>query len=186
EIKYNWVKADYLSIINALGNIQCTELFNNNEINTNTEIFYNILYFFIKKFTPTYVSYKSSFPSWFTHSYYKQSHSANIHYVENSIIFLMCILYTQPIHNTPSNLKPLNSSISICNINITFSDIFQELNTLNLNFHLARIITLRNALFPLFGKQFTSLQFIKKVIVLLSQTIVQYLKFLLFRKYEVK
>jgi len=49
------------------------------------------LNFLIKKFTPKYLSYKSSFPSWFSnnlkhlisltkkkaHSYYKQSHSAN-------------------------------------------------------------------------------------------------------------
>ena len=42
-------------------------------------------------------------------------------------------VYTQPLQNTSINLKPPNSSISLCNINITFSDIFQELDTLNLN-----------------------------------------------------
>jgi len=68
-----------------------------------------------------------------------QLHNVQIDYSQDNMVGLFSKyfsdVYAQPIHNTPSNIKPLNSSISLCNINITFSDIFQELNTLNLNLH---------------------------------------------------
>ncbi|KAF0746391.1 Uncharacterized protein FWK35_00032311 [Aphis craccivora] len=102
-------------IINALRNIQWTELFNNNEINTNTEIFYNILYFLIKKCTPTYVSYKSSFPSWLTHSYCKQSHSAN-DYLRFTALRTQCKSlrandYSDCLYNIQKSIKYYNPKL---------------------------------------------------------------------------
>jgi hypothetical protein len=37
--------------------------------------------------------------------------------------------YSQLLPNTPTNIKSFNPSISLCNINITLSNIFQELDT---------------------------------------------------------
>ena len=50
EIKYNWDKADYESIIKSLGNVNWTELLNNNIMDTNIKLFYNIVYSLINQF----------------------------------------------------------------------------------------------------------------------------------------
>jgi hypothetical protein len=42
-------------------------------------------------------------------------------------------VYTQPLPNIHTNPTLFNSSVSLCNINITLSNVFHELDTLNLN-----------------------------------------------------
>jgi hypothetical protein len=122
EIKYNWDKADYASIIKSLGNFNWTELLNNNRMDTNIELFYNIVYSLINQFVPTYFSYKSSFSSWFSNNFkhliklkkkahlrYKQSNAA-IDYLKFSTLRAQCkslrnINYSDYLSNIQKSIK---------------------------------------------------------------------------------
>ena len=64
--KYNFSKCNYVNIIRFLNNFDWLSILNHPGLDTNVARFYNILYYSINLYVPTYSTNKNNFPLWFT------------------------------------------------------------------------------------------------------------------------
>ena len=65
NVYFDFANADYITINNALYNINWLPILNCTDVNLCVDIFYCILYEIIEKFVPQRKYYKKNYPSWF-------------------------------------------------------------------------------------------------------------------------
>nr|CAI5854110.1 unnamed protein product [Callosobruchus analis]CAI5854565.1 unnamed protein product [Callosobruchus analis] len=63
---YNFRKANFIGLYNALTYINWSFLTETNDVNIMCDLFYNMLYHTLNMYVPKYTKYKRSYPKWYT------------------------------------------------------------------------------------------------------------------------